>query len=105
MLVLLCLSFCSFLWLALKVGNASSPSTSEWIQCLLYALSSLFYGPVSFSWFKCINCDSYSLSVHVAVSYLLKNILYELWVSKMFTQWKFSPHTNNFGLSLAKWEH
>ncbi|XP_058740214.1 UNC93-like protein 3 [Vicia villosa] len=29
MLVLLCLSFCSFLWLALKVGNASSLSTSE----------------------------------------------------------------------------
>ncbi|KEH23994.1 ion channel regulatory protein UNC-93 [Medicago truncatula] len=28
MLTLLCLSFCSFLWLALKVGNASSPSTS-----------------------------------------------------------------------------
>lgn len=29
MLVLLCLSFCSFLWLALKVGNASAPSTSD----------------------------------------------------------------------------
>ncbi|CAI8614475.1 unnamed protein product [Vicia faba] len=29
MLVLLCLSFCSFLWLALKLGNASSPSTSD----------------------------------------------------------------------------
>ncbi|CAK8543745.1 unnamed protein product [Lathyrus sativus] len=29
MLVVLCLSFCSFLWLALKVGNASSPSTTD----------------------------------------------------------------------------
>ncbi|KAJ1387246.1 MFS transporter superfamily [Sesbania bispinosa] len=29
MLVFLCFSFCSFLWLALKVGKASSPSTSE----------------------------------------------------------------------------
>jgi len=40
---------------------------------------SLFYDRISFIRFKCVNCNSYNLLAHVAISYnLLKNIQDEL---------------------------